>query len=167
MRLSRGAIREYQVPPLLWLITPVFLVIVGCHAQKSEAVKLEILISDLNLEISMKNNTDQSLIVHDQLVGGPLAPPIILEIKERSGATVKRCGSIDYFEAERLVKVEPGATALLVLPASTISVTHCLKRGTEYRIRAGYVTPDNVANFSRWTRFRDDANLGGKDGGGT
>ena len=155
MRLTRRDMHQRRIPFLRSLIGPLFLLLVGCPAQRGEPVDFKILSSGGNISITLRNNTNRPLTVHDQLVGGPKESPILIEVKDRSGATVNRCGSLDYFEAASLVNVAPGATATLVVPASTIPVAHCLRSGTEYRIRFGYIDQNDVASFSRWTAFHD------------
>jgi hypothetical protein len=107
-----------------------------------------------NFEIHVANHSDQPITVHDQLVGGPGAPPILIEIQDSSGARIDRCSSVDYLSTPRDIEVASRDTETLLVPVSAVSLTHCLRRGDEYRIRVSLTASPHAMQFSSWTTFR-------------
>lgn len=141
----------------IWLV--VFL-IAGCSGSKGSRVELKVTEAGVNFEISLRNESDQPIVVHEHLVGGPGEPPVVIEIKDSSGEIVHRCTSLDYFAKPRNVVVAPrGGSETLLVPVSAVSLTHCLKRGDVYLIRVGFVALSGDAQYSKWSNFRADFNV--------
>lgn len=131
----------------------------SCHSQQGNKVKLSISETADNLEISLTNDSDQPVVVHEHLVGGARESPIVIEVWDSSEGVMPRCGSLDYFATPREISVAPrGGSAKLLVPVSAVSVTHCLQRGRIYSVRAALVAESGEVQFSRWASFRADMN---------
>lgn len=137
------------------------LTLTGCFSSGEGRFSLSISDVEGEFQIRVKNESDQPVVVHDQLVGGPGESPFIIQIRNASGEIMSRCGSLDYFEVAREIVVTPhGGVANLAVPVSTVAVTHCLDHEKPYTIRVGLADLSGEVQYSQWTSFRPDVDGG-------
>lgn len=107
-----------------------------------------------NFTITVKNRSDDVLIVDNRLLGLINDSVIQVEVAHPNGTIVPSCSYIDYVASGERVSVAPHGESIISIPLTAITATHCLPVDGQYLFRAVRVSGDEVVSRSDWVAFR-------------
>lgn len=107
-----------------------------------------------NFTITVKNRSDDVLIVDTRLLGLINDSVIRVEVAHPNGTIVPSCSYIDYVASGERVSVAPHGESIISIPLTAITATHCLQANGQYLFRAVRVSGDKVVSRSDWVAFR-------------
>lgn len=89
---------------LIFLVSAIILL--SCKPQGSE-VEVE-LDAGQDFIVTVKNRSDDLLVVDDRLLGRGIENPVKIEVADQNGAIIAPCGYLDYVGTGKLLSVAPG-----------------------------------------------------------
>ena len=107
-----------------------------------------------NLNIKVKNRSDDVLIVDDRLLGLINDSVIKVEVAHPNGTIIPFCNYIDYVASGKRVSLVPHGESVISIPLTAITATHCLPANKQYLFRAVRVSEGEVVSRSSWVAFQ-------------
>lgn len=130
------------------------IILLACKPQGSE-VEVEVeLDAGKDFIVTVKNRSDELLVVDDRLLGRGVETPIKVEVADQNGAVIAPCGYLDYVGTGKHLFVAPGGEATVSIPVSAITLTRCLPDDGQYIFRAVLATEGEVISHADWVPFR-------------
>lgn len=130
------------------------IILISCKLLGSE-VEVEVEVdAGHDFTINLKNKSDDLLVVDDRLLGQGIETPIKVEVADQSGAIIPPCGYIDYVATGELLSVVPNGEAMVSIPVSAVTLTHCLQINERYMFRAALVSRGEIVSRADWVPFR-------------
>jgi len=138
------------VVPLLMSV----ILLTSCTPNGKSKIDIDLDEKGRDFVVVVENRAVGPLAIHDRLLGLGSDVPIKVEVASDGGAVIAACRHIDFVGTGSETIIPAGESRTVRVPVSAVSVTHCLKLGERYKIRARLVVDGVLVSQSPWAPFR-------------